>query len=82
MCLEDTQVLGGQVYNKWVKDPASYVYTLVNPHGIPPTKYNPKENSECIRDFGNIIFRLLILYIAENSNSNNKSCTLLSLVII
>ena len=61
--------------NPWVRDPASYVYTLVNPHGIPPTKYNPKkENSLCISDFGNIYFGY-DLYIAENSNSNNDSFT-------
>ena len=65
--------IGWKGSNKWVEDPASYVYTLVNPHGIPPTKYNPK-NSKCIRDFGNIGFGV-DLSIAENSNSNNKSYT-------
>ena len=68
--------IGWKGSNTWVKDPASYVYTLVNPHGIPPTKYNPKkENSLCIGDYGNIDFGGDDLVIAENSNSNNKSYT-------
>ena len=58
----------------WVQDPASYVYTLVNPHGIPPTKYNPQENRLCIWDFGNMCLGS-DLVIAGNSNSNNKSFT-------
>ena len=58
--------IGWEGRNKWVEDPASYVYTLVNPHGIPPTKYNPKENSKCIRDYGNIGFGSDLI-IAENS---------------
>ena len=66
--------IGWTGINPWVRDPAAYVYTLVNPHGIPPTKYNPKENSKCISDFGNIRFGY-DLYIAENSNSNNDSFT-------
>ena len=73
-------VFGGYTSIGWkgsyarVEDPASYVYTLVNPHGIPPTKYNPQENSLCIRDYGNIHFGR-DLYIVENSNSNNESYT-------
>ena len=73
-------VFGGYTSIGWkgiftrVRDPAAYVYTLVNPHGIPPTKYNPKENSECIIDGGNISFGS-DLFIADNSNSNNNSFT-------
>ena len=66
--------IGWKGSNRWVKDPAAYVYTLVNPHGIPPTKYNPQENSLCILDSGKIRFGS-DLVIADNSNSNNNSYT-------
>eukprot|EP00049_Salpingoeca_infusionum_P020487 m.364197 g.364197 ORF g.364197 m.364197 type:complete len:166 (+) comp25945_c0_seq1:324-821(+) len=33
-----------------IKDPSAFLFTLVNPHGIPPTRYNVRKQKPAITD--------------------------------
>lgn len=42
--------VGWQARNGYVTDPHAFIFTLTNPHDVPPTKFDPKPNANHIMD--------------------------------
>ena len=77
-------VFGGYTSVSWkggnghVGDSSAYLFTLVNPHGIPPTQYKQKDQSHSlydVKDYPPIFGGGHDLFIRPNSNQNNQSET-------
>ncbi|CAF1087109.1 unnamed protein product [Didymodactylos carnosus] len=64
----------------WIEDESSFLFTLTNPHTIPPTKYHihPHESAYSMyhrADCGPLFGRGHDLWVSHRSNENSKSCT-------
>ena len=76
-------VFGGYASVSWkgvdgfVGDSSAYVFTLVNPHGIPPIQYKSKNQSKSLHDHNDYlpVFGSGDLLIHPNSNQNYQSYT-------
>jgi hypothetical protein len=63
----------------WINDKNAFLFTLTNPHNIPPTKYqiDPRQAEQAIWHwpaYGPTFGRDRDLHLSDNSNSNNDSC--------
>ena len=77
-------IFGGYTKFSWnsiddsVFDPNAYIFTLVNPHNIPPTKYKVTPGYQhSINDFSGFSPMFgggVDIYVSEQSDTNKRSC--------
>ena len=65
--------------SNWKSDPDAFIFTLTNPHLLPPTKYpqtnNNTQSIKCTSGYGPIFGTGHDICVANNSNSNTSSYT-------
>jgi hypothetical protein len=82
----DTSLFGGYAAHSWdrsgkyINSPTSFLFTLVNSHRLPPTKFKISDDGavnamRCIPRSGPTFGGGYDLHISDNSNSNNESYT-------
>ena len=75
-------IFGGYTNQSWnssgyVQDAGAFIFTLKNPHNIPPTKYTttqPQNAIRCYTSYGPM-FGSGDIYVYTNSNQNTSSST-------